>query len=65
VPRFVKRFAEVRREMVGGVRAYATEVRARRFPADEHCYAIDPNELERFREIVAPSRAWDVAEAMD
>ena len=39
--------------MVEGVQAYAEEVRARRFPAAEHTYSIDPAELERFREIVA------------
>jgi 3-methyl-2-oxobutanoate hydroxymethyltransferase len=62
-PRFVKRFAEVKREMVDGVSRYAAEVRARRFPADEHTYAIDPEELESFRrylnqESLAAS-AWD------
>jgi 3-methyl-2-oxobutanoate hydroxymethyltransferase len=64
-PRFAKRFAELRRGMVDGVLAYASEVRERRFPADEHCYSIDPDELERFREIVAPGRAWDIADALD
>jgi 3-methyl-2-oxobutanoate hydroxymethyltransferase len=64
-PRFVKRFAELKRAMVEGVRSYAGEVRERRFPADQHCYSIDPGELERFREIVAPGKAWDIAEAID
>jgi 3-methyl-2-oxobutanoate hydroxymethyltransferase len=64
-PRFVKRFAEVKRAMVDGVRTFATEVRERRYPADEHCYKIDPAELERFREIVAPGKAWEIADAMD
>ena len=31
-PRFVKRYAEIHDRMVEGVRAYASEVRARRFP---------------------------------
>ena len=48
-PKFVKRFAEVREEMVRGVAAYADEVRSRAFPAPEHLYAIDPAELEAFR----------------
>jgi 3-methyl-2-oxobutanoate hydroxymethyltransferase len=64
-PRFVKRFAEGRRELVGGVRRYAEAVRGRSFPAEEHCYTIEPEELERFREVIAPGKAWDVAEAMD
>ena len=63
-PRFVKRFAEVKREMVEGVRAYADEVRERRFPAAEHTYAIDPEELERFREVIAPGKPWDAADFM-
>jgi 3-methyl-2-oxobutanoate hydroxymethyltransferase len=63
-PRFTKRFAEVRRAMVEGVQAYADEVRAGRFPAGEHTYSIDPAELERFREIIAPGRPWDAADFM-
>ncbi|MGH2922581.1 MAG: 3-methyl-2-oxobutanoate hydroxymethyltransferase [Solirubrobacterales bacterium] len=48
-PRFVRRYAEVRREMVNGVSAYAADVRARRFPDEEHSYSISPEELEEFR----------------
>jgi len=48
-PRFAKRYASIKHEMVEGVRAYAEEVRRRRFPAAEHTYSIDPDELERFR----------------
>ncbi len=48
-PRFAKRFANVKVEMVAGVKAYAEDVRARRFPAAEHTYSIDPEELDDFR----------------
>jgi 3-methyl-2-oxobutanoate hydroxymethyltransferase len=48
-PKFVKRYAEVRDQMVGGVRDYVAEVRSRAFPGPEHTYAIDPEELEAFR----------------
>jgi 3-methyl-2-oxobutanoate hydroxymethyltransferase len=48
-PRFAKRFAAIKEEMVAGVRAYAEEVRTGRFPDAEHTYSIDPEELERFR----------------
>lgn len=63
VPRFVKRYAAVRSEMVAGVSKYAADVRARRFPGDEHTYAIDPDELRSFhryldQESLAAS-AWD------
>jgi 3-methyl-2-oxobutanoate hydroxymethyltransferase len=63
-PRFVKRYAQLKRAMVDGVRAYATEVRERRYPTDDHSYRIDAHELERFREIVEPGDAWDIADAM-
>jgi 3-methyl-2-oxobutanoate hydroxymethyltransferase len=48
-PKFAKRFADVKAEMLRGVRDYAEEVRTRRFPAPEHTYGIAPEELERFR----------------
>jgi 3-methyl-2-oxobutanoate hydroxymethyltransferase len=61
--RFVKRYAAVREEMVAGVSGYAAEVRARRFPSDEHTYGIEREELEGLRryldqESLATS-AWD------
>ena len=63
-PRFVKQFAEIKRAMVDGVSAYAAEVRVRRYPTEEHSYTIDPDELELFRQIVDPGKAWDIADAM-
>jgi 3-methyl-2-oxobutanoate hydroxymethyltransferase len=48
-PKFVKRFADVRGESLRGVRAYADEVRSRRFPDEEqHTYSIPQEELEEF-----------------
>ena len=49
-PKFVKRYAHVKQEMVRGVEAYAEEVRTRRFPGPEHSYGIAPEEMERLRE---------------
>ena len=62
-PRFVKRYAQLKEEMVAGVSRYADEVRSKRFPRDEHTYSIEPEELESFRryldqESLAAS-AWD------
>ena len=48
-PRFAKRYAEVKAEMVAGVAEYGAEVRERRLPGPEHTYSIDDEELERFR----------------
>jgi 3-methyl-2-oxobutanoate hydroxymethyltransferase len=47
--RFVKRYANLQDEMDAGVGAFAADVRARRYPAPEHDYSIEPAELERFR----------------
>ncbi|MEZ5121484.1 MAG: 3-methyl-2-oxobutanoate hydroxymethyltransferase [Solirubrobacterales bacterium] len=48
--RFVKRYGDVMNEMVRGVRAYADDVRAHRYPEADHTYSIDPGELTDFRE---------------
>jgi 3-methyl-2-oxobutanoate hydroxymethyltransferase len=48
-PRFVKRYAALKEEMVAGVWAYADDVRAGRFPGPEHAYSIDPEELTDLR----------------
>src|ERR1700754_1812263 len=48
-PKFAKRFAAVKEEMLRGVQAYSEEVRTRQFPAPEHTYNIAPEELDRFR----------------
>ncbi|MGH2941896.1 MAG: 3-methyl-2-oxobutanoate hydroxymethyltransferase [Solirubrobacteraceae bacterium] len=48
--RFVKRYANLQDEMAAGVAAFAEDVRTRRYPAPEHGYAIDPQELSSFRE---------------
>jgi 3-methyl-2-oxobutanoate hydroxymethyltransferase len=55
-PKFVKRYAHIKREMVRGVGAYAEEVRTRRFPGPEHSYGIAPEELERLREQLPEKR---------
>jgi 3-methyl-2-oxobutanoate hydroxymethyltransferase len=47
--RFVKRYAEVRKEMVEGVRRFAEEVRTRAYPEEEHGYTMAPDEIERLQ----------------
>ncbi|MDQ3728999.1 MAG: 3-methyl-2-oxobutanoate hydroxymethyltransferase [Actinomycetota bacterium] len=47
--KFVKRYANVREEMVRGVSEFAAEVRSGVFPGPEHIYAIEPVELSEFR----------------
>jgi 3-methyl-2-oxobutanoate hydroxymethyltransferase len=49
-PKFVKRYADVKGEMLRGLQAYAEDVRTRRFPGPEHTYGIAPEELHRLKE---------------
>jgi 3-methyl-2-oxobutanoate hydroxymethyltransferase len=63
-PKFVKRYAEVRKVMVDGLRDYAADVRAGNFPAAEHIYSIEPAELAELKryleqEILAAASSWD------
>ena len=46
--RFVKKYAELYGPMVDGVKAFAADVRARRYPSSEHTYPVDPAQLEAF-----------------
>lgn len=41
-PRFVKRYAELGKEVEAAAAAYAAEVRSRTFPAAEHCFGMTP-----------------------
>jgi 3-methyl-2-oxobutanoate hydroxymethyltransferase len=56
-PKFVKRYADVKAEMLRGVEAYAEDVRTRAFPTAEHAYGIAPEELERLRAQLPPHRS--------
>jgi 3-methyl-2-oxobutanoate hydroxymethyltransferase len=62
--KFVKRYADVHETMVAAVGRYADEVRGGAFPAPEHAYSIDPDELEDFHRHVddralASAKAWE------
>jgi 3-methyl-2-oxobutanoate hydroxymethyltransferase len=50
--RFVKRYAGVRDEMVRGVSAFADDVRARKYPEEEHGYTMAPDEIARLHELL-------------
>jgi 3-methyl-2-oxobutanoate hydroxymethyltransferase len=51
--RFVQRYADILDEMVAGVAAFADDVRARRYPREDHGYSIPDEELELFRSAMA------------
>ena len=50
--RFVKRYEHIRERMVEGVRAFAADVRERRYPAPEHGYDMAPDEVERLKRLL-------------
>ena len=50
LPRFVKRYANLSREIRDALEAYAGDVRAGSFPAEEHTYAMPEEELRAFLE---------------
>ena len=41
-PKFVRRYADLRSEIDQAVRAYAADVRARRFPGEAETYQLTP-----------------------
>ena len=53
--RFVKRYANVREQMIKGVSAFAEDVRTRRYPEPEHGYTMAPDEIERLHELLRES----------
>jgi 3-methyl-2-oxobutanoate hydroxymethyltransferase len=53
VPRFVKRFAELRPLMIDAVARFAAETRARTFPAPAHAYRLPAAELDAARRALA------------
>jgi 3-methyl-2-oxobutanoate hydroxymethyltransferase len=52
VARFVKRYGEIKEEMVQGVRSFAEDVRGRRYPEPEHGYTMAPDEVERLHALL-------------
>lgn len=53
--RFVKRYAEVRAEMIAGVSRYAEEVRTGEYPEAAHTYSMPEGEAARLVELLAAS----------
>jgi 3-methyl-2-oxobutanoate hydroxymethyltransferase len=47
--RFVKRYGNIREQMIAGVAAYADDVRTRKYPEPEHTYTMAPDEAARLR----------------
>jgi len=53
VPRYVRRYAEVKAVMTDAVARYAADVRGRRFPGPEHEYRMESAEIEKLKGLLA------------
>jgi 3-methyl-2-oxobutanoate hydroxymethyltransferase len=47
--RFVKRYSNIREQMIDGVSRYAADVRTRVYPEPDHTYTMAPDEAARLR----------------
>jgi 3-methyl-2-oxobutanoate hydroxymethyltransferase len=54
-PRFVKRYANIREQMVSAAGEYTKDVRERRYPEPEHGYTMAPDEVERLQALLDPT----------
>jgi 3-methyl-2-oxobutanoate hydroxymethyltransferase len=54
--RFVKRYADIREQMIAGVKAFTEDVRTRRYPEPEHGYTMAPDEIDRLHELMREMR---------
>jgi 3-methyl-2-oxobutanoate hydroxymethyltransferase len=52
-PRFVKRYADLRPQILDALTRYSSEVRTGQFPTSEYTYSIDPAELAELRALLA------------
>jgi 3-methyl-2-oxobutanoate hydroxymethyltransferase len=55
IARFVKRYADIGADIREALQAYADDVRERRFPEEQHTYAMPEDELATFEQAVSGS----------
>src|SRR5207245_10884223 len=55
-PQFTQRYANLSEVAVAGLKAYAADVRAGKFPDDDHSYGVDDREYEKFLGMVDKRR---------
>lgn len=65
VAKFVRKFADLHADAVAGLTAYAGAVRQREFPAPEHTYRIEPEELAVLRERLANPGARSAVDGVE
>ena len=54
-PKFVKKYCNVAEVVTNGMKAYCEDVRAGKFPTEEHFYRMIKGEDERFKKLMAES----------
>jgi 3-methyl-2-oxobutanoate hydroxymethyltransferase len=47
LPRFVRRYGDIRAQMGEAIRAYLADISERRYPSEEHCYHMEPGEAAK------------------
>jgi 3-methyl-2-oxobutanoate hydroxymethyltransferase len=52
-PKFVRKYCNVAEVVTNAMKEYAADVRAGKFPTDEHCYHMLEGEYEKFQEMVS------------
>jgi 3-methyl-2-oxobutanoate hydroxymethyltransferase len=52
-PKFTKRYAELSKVPVEGLKTYAAEVRSGKFPDADHSYSMRPEEADRLQSLMA------------
>jgi 3-methyl-2-oxobutanoate hydroxymethyltransferase len=51
-PKFTKRYTNLTEVAVGGIKQYVAEVKAGKFPDDDHSYSVKDEEYEKFLKLV-------------
>ncbi len=51
-PKFTKRYSKLTEVAVSGLKKFIDEVKASKFPDDDHSYKVDESELEKFKNLV-------------
>jgi 3-methyl-2-oxobutanoate hydroxymethyltransferase len=52
-PKFVRKYCDVAEVITNAMKEYAADVRAGKFPTEEHCYHMLEGEYEKFQEMVS------------
>jgi len=54
-PRFIKKYANLNKEILKALKTYKAEIHKGIFPADQHCYNMDKSEFKKLEELIEKS----------